>query len=127
MSSFSFLMSSRQGVSRHRLNQKRSLTPASRFSVLLGIFYPTTDSRFWIARGKYMPNVQDAHLTETQAMKISGHKTNSIFLRYNIVSFKGILESGEKMDVWMDRRREAFTAVVVPNVQSAPSNVATAL
>jgi integrase len=50
--------------------------------------------------------VQEAGMTEGQAQTISGHLTRNVFDRYNIVSLKGILESGKKMDAWM---KEATT------------------
>jgi len=45
--------------------------------------------------------IQEAGLPESQAMLISGHKTRSMLERYNIVSLKGIQESGKKLDAWM--------------------------
>jgi integrase len=45
--------------------------------------------------------IQEAGLPESQAMLISGHKTRAMLERYNIVSLKGIQESGKKLDVWM--------------------------
>ena len=38
-------------------------------------------------------------------MKISGHKTHEMLKRYNIVSLKGVLDSGDKMDAWMKKSR----------------------
>jgi integrase len=45
--------------------------------------------------------IQEAGLTEAHAMLISGHKTRAMLERYNIVSLKGIQESGKKLDAWM--------------------------
>lgn len=46
--------------------------------------------------------IQEAGLTEAHAMLISGHKTRAMLERYNIVSLKGIQESGKKLDAWMN-------------------------
>jgi len=51
--------------------------------------------------------VQECGIPEEQAMKISGHKTHEMLKRYNIVSLKGVLDSGEKMDTWMRKNRNA--------------------
>ena len=40
-------------------------------------------------------------LTIPEIMKIIGHKTMAMFIRYNIVSRKGITEGGKKMTAWM--------------------------
>jgi integrase len=51
--------------------------------------------------------VQECGIPEEQAMNISGHKTHEMLKRYNIVSLKGILDSGDKMDQWMKKARVA--------------------
>ena len=45
--------------------------------------------------------IEKIGLSEKRAMEISGHKTRSMILRYNIVSLSDIQESGKKMDGWM--------------------------
>ena len=45
--------------------------------------------------------IEKAGLSEKRAMEISGHKTRSMILRYDIVSLADIKESGQKMDEWM--------------------------
>lgn len=49
--------------------------------------------------------VQECGIPEEQAMKISGHRTHEMLKRYNIVSLKGVLDSGDKMDAWMKKSR----------------------
>jgi integrase len=49
--------------------------------------------------------VQECGIPEEQAMVITGHKTHSMLKRYNIVSLKGVQQSGEKMDEWMRKMR----------------------
>jgi integrase len=45
--------------------------------------------------------IEKVGLSEKRAMEISGHKTRSMILRYNIVSLADIQESGQKLDGWM--------------------------
>lgn len=49
--------------------------------------------------------IEKVGLSEKRAMEISGHKTRSMILRYNIISLADIQESGEKMDGWMKTMR----------------------
>lgn len=44
--------------------------------------------------------VQDAGIPESQAMLISGHETQAMLSRYNIVSLKNIQDAGAKLDAW---------------------------
>jgi len=48
--------------------------------------------------------VQEAGITESQAMLISGHKTRAMLERYNIVSLKNVQDAGAKLDAWSKRR-----------------------
>ena len=43
-------------------------------------------------------------------MKITGHKTNSMLIRYNIVALSDVQETGEKMDGWMEKARAEAAA-----------------
>jgi integrase/DNA-binding CsgD family transcriptional regulator len=61
---------------------------------------------------------QECGIPEAQVMLITGHKTNSQFHRYNIVSLKGIQESGQKMDAWFN---QAKAAVPEQQLAAAPS------
>jgi len=52
--------------------------------------------------------VQKAGVSQAEAMKISGHKTVSMFLRYNIIDREGVKQSGEKMGKWLkEAKRKA--------------------
>lgn len=48
---------------------------------------------------------QKCGIAESRAMKIVGHKTNSMLKRYNIVALGDVQEVGEKMDDWMVKAR----------------------
>ena len=54
--------------------------------------------------------VQKAGLTQSEAMKISGHKTLSMFLRYNIVDREGVKQSGKKMAKWLKEAKSKAAA-----------------
>lgn len=46
--------------------------------------------------------VQKAKIPQIQAMKIIGHKTLSMFIRYNIVDRQDIAEAGSALNSWMN-------------------------
>ena len=50
--------------------------------------------------------IEKVGLSEKKAMEISGHKTRSMILRYDIVSLADVKESGEKMDGWIKAQRK---------------------
>ena len=45
--------------------------------------------------------IQEAGIPEAQAMLISGHETQSMLTRYNIVSLKNVQDAGAKLDAWI--------------------------
>jgi integrase len=49
--------------------------------------------------------IEKAGLSNKRAMEISGHKTQAMIFRYDIVSLADIKESGEKMDGWIKAQR----------------------
>jgi integrase len=49
--------------------------------------------------------VQRAGIPEVQAMKIAGHKTHSMLIRYNIVARQDVADAGKKLDAWMESQK----------------------
>jgi hypothetical protein len=43
-------------------------------------------------------------------MKISGHKTVSMFMRYNIVDREGVKQSGKKLAKWLKEAKSKAAA-----------------
>jgi integrase len=67
--------------------------------------------------------VQECGIPEEQAMRISGHRTHEMLKRYNIVSLKGVLDSGDKMDAWMKKSRgeQAKSKPAPPAIGNKPA------
>jgi hypothetical protein len=49
--------------------------------------------------------VQKAKIPEVQAMKIAGHKTHSMLIRYAIVARQDIADAGKQLGAWMESQR----------------------
>jgi integrase len=58
--------------------------------------------------------VQEAGIPESQAMLISGHETQEMLTRYNIVSLKNVQDAGAKLEEWRSKRSKSKTRRVVP-------------
>jgi integrase len=63
--------------------------------------------------------IEKVGLSEKKAMEISGHKTRSMILRYDIVSLADVKESGEKMDAWIKAQRKQQKRTKRPTTKKA--------
>lgn len=61
-------------------------------------------------------NFRKAGLSETEAKALSGHRTNSVFERYNIVDEEDLRESMQRVEKHL--KREATRPKVVPLKQA---------
>lgn len=61
---------------------------------------------------------QKCGISESRAMKITGHKTNAMLIRYNIVALGDVQKVGEKMDDWMAKARAE--AILKPRLVPQP-------
>ena len=50
-------------------------------------------------------NMRKAGIDQALRMKISGHKTDSMERRYNIIDVQDIKEAGRKMKEWADQQK----------------------
>jgi hypothetical protein len=53
-----------------------------------------------------------AGIPEGVAMKITGHKTRSVFERYNIVSDADLRDAAKKREIYAQTQEEKFTGTI---------------
>jgi integrase len=84
---------------------ERSWNTACKTAGLAGEGQP--DRLFHDLRRSGVRNLIRAGVSETVAMRISGHKTRSVFERYNIVSERDLHEAARKLETYVAARVEA--------------------
>jgi integrase len=62
-------------------------------------------------------NLIRAGVSEQVAMKISGHKTTSIFRRYNIISGADLRDAAKKLDSYVKREESRFDDSLMENAK----------
>jgi integrase len=64
-------------------------------------------------------NMERAGVPRSVAMKISGHKTESVYRRYDIVSEKDVEEAGKKLAKYLERKPNSDSSVTVAGSNAA--------
>ena len=59
-----------------------------------------------------MRNLVRAQVPETVAMKISGHKTRSVFDRYNITSGEDLKEAATRLGEYIDKKKVTLSVTL---------------
>jgi integrase len=74
--------------------------------------------RFHDLRRSAVRNLERAGVPRKVAMEISGHKTESVYRRYDIVAERDLREAGEKLTAYLKRRLTAASAPQPPGGQT---------
>ena len=65
-----------------------------------------SDQKFHDLRRTAVRNMRRAGVSQAVRMRISGHKTDSMERRYNIVDIEDVKEAGRQMAKWIKEQKD---------------------